>query len=171
MTKKRWKKIHMTKDLKILLEYQVMSPRKKWDDHVFQCSDAPLESFLAAFKALAEHVVDMCELPLGDLAESRITVKGATFSYGGDRETMGAVLVAARKLKFSGSPLNLVTPHKPCEPYGKGQDESLNGLLDPDCVEALKALAREAERYLKGERAQVDMFEETENELAAVAAY
>lgn len=156
----RWKKIKVTNENKVFLEFQENRGEDKWDDLTFQCADLGVPEFYDAFKALAEHVVDLCELPEADLAELRITVKGVTFSYGGENEVMGAVITASRKLKRSNNPLNLVTPHKPSEPYGKGQDEDLNGLLEPDCVDALKALQAQAARYLKGERAQVSLFEE-----------
>jgi hypothetical protein len=141
----RWRKIKVTPEQKVFLEYQVKRG-KQWDDHTFQCSDMGLESFYDAFKALAEHVQEICELPEEDLIDLRLTVKGVTFTYGGERDTPGAVLTGSRKLKFSNTPLNLVTPHKTVEPYGEGQDEDM------------KVLQAEAERYLNGERQQVDLF-------------
>lgn len=166
----RWRKIKITPENKVFLEYQEPAGEFSWNDLTFQCSDPGRPEFYDAFKALAEHVVDMCELPVEDLDKLKITVKGVSFSYGGENEVMGATISASRKLERSNSPLNLVTPHKPSEPYGKGQDEDLNGLLDPDCVDALKALQAEAFRYLKGERAQVDLFADEAEPAAKVEA-
>lgn len=163
---RRYTKIKIVKEGGMYLEYQ--ESRKKgegWDDYTLRTKDNPLPGFVAAFKALAMHVVDMCELPDSDLAENRVEVRGVSFSYGGDKEVMGAVLTAVRELKRSNTPLNLNTPHKPSEPYNdpeNGGSDKLDekSLLDEDCVAALEKLCKEADRFLGGHRQQVDLFTE-----------
>ncbi len=158
----RWKKIKITNENKVYLEYSESRPHEMWDDFTFTCSDQGKAEFYEAFKAMAWHVVEMCELPHEDLEKMKIIVKGVSLSYGGDRDTMGLVISGARKLERSSSPLNLVTPHKPCEPYSEGQERDTNGMLSEECVDDLKALIVQAERYLAGERLQVNLFEDAQ---------
>lgn len=152
----RWRKIKLTSDGKITLEYST-SRDLDWDDFSFTCSQQALPEFYAAFDSLAHHMVEMCELPRQDIQENRVKVRGVSFSYGGENEVMGATLTGIRTLLHSHSPLNLNTPHKASEPYTEGPGDS-KALLHDDCVDDLKALCREAERYLNGERQQVDLF-------------
>jgi hypothetical protein len=153
----RFNKIKLTKDGKVHLEYQVKAKKGgSWDDFSFTCSDEPKPEFRNALIDLAQDVIKMCELPEDYLG--RIVVKGVSFSWGGEAEVMGAVIVAQMSLRKSNIPLNLNTPHKPSEPYSEGADESQ--LLSDDCVGRLEDLIKEAEDYVKGIRAQGNLFPE-----------
>ena len=164
--KRRYNKIKREKEGGIFLEYEQSRDKSEgWDSYTLRTKDEPLPSFEKVFKELAEHAVDLCELPESDIAEGRVEVRSVSFSYGGDKEVMGAVISAVRTLKRSNSPLNLNTPHKPSEPYSDpvdGGSEKLTekSLLDPECVEALKKLCKEADRFLGGHRQQTDLFAE-----------
>ena len=126
-----------------------------WDELLLTTADRPMQSFHEAMQALRQDVIEMCELPL-DYSD-RIIVKGVSFSYGGDAEVMGATVTAAMELKYSNVPLNINTPFKAEKPYSEGGADPKQ-LLDPACVRRLYALAIEAERYVNGDREQMDLF-------------
>jgi hypothetical protein len=152
--RERIKKVKVTKEEKISMVYE-----KKvgigWDEYSFACSDQPKPEFSTALKSLAEHVIEMCELPESYLP--KIIVHGVSFSYAGENNVMGATISAQMKLDKSNQNLNLNTPHKASEPYSEHADEKQ--LLSYGCVRALLALQKECQAYIKGERAQTTMFE------------
>lgn len=149
----RFKKISTTKDNKINLIYEI-ERAGQYDEFSMTSSSPAKDSFHDSLQALVEDVIDMCELP--EKYAERIIVKGISFSYGGERQVMGAVITAQMLLKKSVVPLNLNTPHKTEEFYAKDGDPKQ--ILSGDCVERLLLLKKEAEDYVKGERLQTDMF-------------
>ena len=151
----RFKKIKARKDGKLRLEYEVNN-NGKWDEYTLNCSDEPKAAYTEAMAALAQDVIEMCELPVD--YKDRITVTGVSFSHGGEKEVMGAVITAQMNLRHSNQPLNLNTPHKAEEYYGETGDALQ--LLDEACVRRLTILQEEAEDYVNGTRAQVEMFPE-----------
>ena len=150
----RFKKIKMTKEGKIQMEYEVKNQKGGMDEFSFSCSDEPKPEFVKALRDLDQDVLEMCELP--DEFLDRIRTSGVSFSYGGENETMGAVLIASMILNKSNVALNLNTPHKIEKFYGETGDEMQ--LLNPNCVVRLNHLVSEAEDYVKGIRAQGNLF-------------
>ena len=151
----RFKKIKI-KDHKIYIEYELRNKAKNdWDQFSLACSDEPKPEFQTALQALSEDVIAMCELP--EDYRKRIMVTGVSFSYGGDDEIMGATIISQMALNRSNVNLNLNTPHKSSEPYSEGGDASQ--CLSEDCIEHLTSLMLEAEDYVKGKRAQGELFE------------
>jgi hypothetical protein len=154
------KKVKVTKEGKISMEY-TQGAKGLQDEYTFTCSQKARPEFYQAFSDLRTDVIEICELDAdaaGGSTEyylSRITVKGVSFSYGGEDETMGAVLIAELRLDNS-NPLNLITPHKPSDLYGETGDPKM--CLSADCIEHLEKLTKEAELYIKGDRAQASMF-------------
>ncbi len=69
---------------------------------------------------------------------------------------MGAVITASKKLLDSNSPFNINTPFKPSEQYNENDDSTAN-LLSADTVGKLEALIYEAEKYISGKRAQLNL--------------
>ncbi len=138
---------------KIYLEFEKPNGGD-YDNFIIKSNDKPAPSFHTALQALAQDVIEMCELPV-DYRE-RIVVKGVSFSYGGEKEVMGATLTAIMKLEDSVVPLNLNTPHKAREFYAKDGDP--RQLLDSACARRLDALIIEAEQFVRGVRQQTDMF-------------
>ena len=128
------------------------------DEYSFTCSEKARPEFYKAMSALAEHVIEMCELPESYLG--RITVRGVSYSYGGEAEVMGAVISASMELKESYQPLNLTTPHKASAMYNPETPDDEMQLLTGDCIEALEALQQECEAYVRGDRAQGSLFKE-----------
>ena len=100
----------------------------------------------------------MCEQPESYL--DRIKVRGVSFSYGGDMEVMGATISAGMTLLESNCPLNLNTPHKASESYNEGPADEKQ-LLSGDCFDRLRTLHTLAERYVRGNRAQGSLFDDT----------
>jgi len=148
----RFKKIKAKGD-KVHVEYEVENSNGTWDEFSMTSAEKPLSSFEAAISNLEAHVIDMCEF--GD--NPAITVTGVSFSYGGDNGVMGASIIAIKTLKGSNVGLNIVTPHKASESYSEGKADPKQ-LLDEDCIKDLEALCIEAEKYVKGNRQQLDLF-------------
>lgn len=153
----RFKKIKAGTAGKISLEYEV---KKGWgmDEFAMSCVDKALPSFHEALQALSEDVVEICEFP--ESYRDRILVTGVSFSYAGDNEVMGATIISQLRLAKSNVGLNINTPYKASEFYGETGDK--DQLLSEDCVERLGTLQEEAEKYLKGTRAQAELFAKQE---------
>lgn len=152
----RIRKVKSTKYNQIHMVYE--AGPSNGDEYQFTCRDQAKPEFYEALAAMAEHVIDMCELPLGYL--DRIKVRGVSFSYGGENDTMGATISATMELEQSYQDLNLVTPHKASAMYCPDTPDDEKQLLAGDCIDALKALLFECERYIQGERAQGSLFPE-----------
>ena len=150
----RFKKIKMTKEGKIQMEYEVKNQKGGADEFSFSCIEESKSSFIEALHDLNQDVLEMCELPNDYLG--RLQVSGVSFSYGGENETMGAVIIASMILQKSNTNLNLNTPHKTEDFYGETGDE--RQLLNPTCVSRLNRLVEEAKDYVKGIRAQGNLF-------------
>jgi len=150
----RFNKIKATKEGKIKMEYEVKNEKGGWDEFSFSCAEEPKPSFTAALADLTRDALEMCELP--DVYLDRLQASGVSFSYGGENETMGAVIIASMLLNKSNTNLNLNTPHKTEDFYGETGDEMQ--LLNPECVSRLHRLIEEAEDYVKGIRAQGNLF-------------
>ena len=161
----RIRKVKITKFRQIHMIYE--DGRGNRDEYSFTCMDPARPEFYQALEALNVFVLDMCELPENYL--DRITVKGVSYSWGGENNTMGAVISAAMTLNESYQPLNLITPHKVSEMYCPDTPDDEKQLLSGDCVEALKKLIAECELYIKGDRAQGSLFPEVRAEDATGA--
>lgn len=152
----RIKKFKFTKVDRVSINYDSYNKKAEtWDEYSLICADEPRPDLRLALSRLAIHVVDMCELPFN--YENRIKVNGVTFSYGGDDEVMGAVIVSQMELDNSNCSLNLNTPHKASDSYNQGEADPKQ-LLSDDCIEALNYLCEELELYINGDRAQLSLF-------------
>lgn len=152
----RIRKVKVTKEKKISMAYEVRNKKGGWDEFTFICADEPRSEFHTALEVLAEHVIDMCELPPAYL--EKIKVRGVSFSFGGENDTMGATISAAMELQNSHPDLNINTPHKAVEMYNPETPEDDMQLLSGKCIEALSELITECEAYIKGDRAQGSLF-------------
>jgi hypothetical protein len=151
----RIKKAKVNKDEKITVIYEQQSKTGLWDEYSFTCSEKARPEFYRAMNSLAPHVIEMCELPENYL--DRIEVRGVSFSYGGDKQVMGATITAQMKLENSNCNLNLNTPHKASDSYSDSPADEMQ-LLTTDCISDLDALCKEVELYIKGEREQGRLF-------------
>lgn len=150
----RFQKIKVTKEGKIHIEYDVVNSKGGTDEFSFTCSDEPKPEFTTALQDLAQDVLEMAELP-GEYI-TRIFVTGISFSYGGENSIMGATLIAQMKLHKSNVNLNLISPHKIEEFYSEQGDPAQ--LLGGECVGRLKELIDQAGDYVRGVRAQGNLF-------------
>ena len=151
----RIKKAKITSDKKVAITYEKRSKYGFWDEYSFACSEDARPEFYGSLKALAPHVVEMCELPESYI--DRIEVRGVSFSYGGEKEVMGATISAQMILHDSNCNLNLNTPHKASDSYSDAPADEKQ-LLSDKCIDALNTLCEEVELYINGERAQARLF-------------
>ncbi len=151
-------KIKLNKDFSVLLKYQVPKAENKFDQLSLNCSDHPLQSFNTAMLALRIHVLELCELPVNEININKVTVKSVSFNYVGEKHVMGCTICAVMKLSYSNTPLVLNTPYKIKEYYGEKGDEK--ALLSNECLSSLENLVEEAQKYLNGEREEIEMFQE-----------
>lgn len=155
---KRICKIKISKENRVEINYQQKSQSGEWNDYSMSCVEKGEPGLYTSLDELRQDVIEMCEQP--DHYIDRITVKSVSFSYGGEKEVMGATISAAMTLLHSNCPLNMNTPHKASESYND-YEADVNQLLSGDCVERLWALQKAAERYVDGVRAQGSLFDES----------
>ena len=124
------------------------------DEFTLKCADRPLPGFDEALLALRQTVIDICEFTNED--PEKYEVFGVSFSW--TDGVMGAVISAKKTLLDSNAPLCINTPHKPSEAYSEGADDS--NLLGSSAVTALENLIEEAIKYVDGNRAQGNLFEQ-----------
>lgn len=147
-------RIEVTQNAKIIVDYEEVSEsgytrkHRCWDDE----EAAP--SFYDAIKALSVHATILCELP--ESYAKRIAVKAVKYTYKGDDEIMGAKMLIGMDLFHSEGAVSCWTPHKPSIPYEENAKEPYGDkALSEACVKALWELVRQAQLYIKGERAQI----------------
>lgn len=150
----RIKKVKVTSENRINIEYESGDANR--DEFSLICKQAPMQSFYDSLDKLNIHVIEMCELPEDYL--DRIIVRGVTFSYGGEKEVMGATIIARMRLNQSNVDLNLNTPYKASESYSESPADEAQ-MLSYECVTDLNFVIIEAMKYVNGERAQIGLFE------------
>lgn len=156
-------KIKLGKDSKVHIEYKV--PRttesgQDFDQFTLDCVDKPLPALELAMLNLRKHVLEICEMPVDDTEVMKVKVRGVSFSYSGD-DVMGATITASKTLVKSNAPLMINTPHKFDQPHNENQGTEM--CLSDDCVNVLVELLEQAEKYLDGERAQLEMFDKDQD--------
>lgn len=159
----------MGKDSKVHIEYQVervVNDIPDYDEFILNCVDKPLPAFELAMLGLRKHVLEICEMQVDDTEIMKVKVKGVSFSYSGD-DVMGATISASKTLASSNAPLIINTPHKFDQPHNENQGTEM--CLSDDCVSVLVELLEQAEKYLDGERAQLEMFDKDSVKAADIA--
>ena len=142
------------KDGKVTVHYQQATPGGNdgdWDDYTMTCGGKARPQFYEAMNAMVAHVRDICELPRE--SEDLISILGVTCSY--PLDIMGATISAKLRLRKSNAPLILNTPFKTSELYTETGDP--DSLLSGDCVDAICNLHEECEKYIAGEREQMQL--------------
>lgn len=141
------------KDRNVLIEYELLpnvgEESSDLNEIKLKSSDEPLEEFKTALRSLAPHVEKICCLPEGFCNQAE--VRGVSFSWSND--IMGAVITTLVPLETANSPMTINTPHLPSQPYSEGGETPV---LSDDCIDALKKLLAEAERYINHERKPSD---------------
>ena len=130
---------------KMTIEYAMIQTEGADDIKITLNSfDEPLPELVEDMDKLIPHVETICELPEGYCKKAEI--RGVSFSHTND--IMGAVITALIPLDSANSPVVINTPHLPEEPYSEGEAPT----LPRECVNILKDLMDDAERYIQGER-------------------
>lgn len=115
MAQTRIKKVKLTGDNKIVLEFEKPVQEGIFDQYRVVSEEPAAPSFYHAMKALAIHVADLCELP--ESYAGRLTIKGVAYTFKGEEQVMGATMTAAMDLHRTKGTITLNTPHKPSKPY------------------------------------------------------
>jgi hypothetical protein len=137
-------------DGKITMHWNIVRPDERVNEYTISCVDKPRPSFNAAMQAIAPTLATWCDLP-EEWCEA-LEVIGVSISW--SRDIMGAVVTAKRPCS-SAAPLIINAPHKPSIPYSDGGDESTCMTIEQ--IAAIEAVIVEAEMYLDGNRAQMEL--------------
>lgn len=127
--------------------------------HTLDCKHRALPEFYLKRNALADPVLDLLELP-SKYGEG-LEVRSVSFDFTDEGKTsiMGAVITAVKRLKTKKC-IVLNTPHATDLPIGENSE--LAACLTTECVTILRAWQSEAARYIRGERAQLDLFKKAD---------
>jgi hypothetical protein len=153
----RIKKFKITSEKKYEVHYQKKST-KGWDDHIMISAEEPSPELLQSLDDLPPHLACICELPTGDWQVNPYTIKGLSFSYGGENETLGVTVTFTRTLRYKNSPLNLNAPHMIEESYSESGDDK--HVMNTELLNTIYAIMSHVQEYLDGKRAQLSLFVE-----------
>lgn len=137
---------------KTMIEYQEVHDDGRTDEYSLTCTDRPLPEFDAALQRLLEEMPDWCEIHQDGYFDNA-TVRGVSFSW--KHGIMGAVVTLLKPLRHCQSPLVINAPHKTASPYSDGGDWSVCFTVEQR--ELLQAVIEQTEKYLDGERAQMEL--------------
>lgn len=121
--------------------------------HSLESTDAPRPEFVAAMRAMVPHVLEVLELESAGW-EDTLSVSGLSINEETDGRR-GLVCTCRRSLEIANAPLIINTPHLR-EFMG---DDQLKGFLPDAMLLACTECEREADLYLRGKRAQGDLFD------------
>lgn len=132
---------------KVMVKWQEDSDTSN-KETTFNCFDPPLEEFVPAFDSLKPAALDLIGAP--EEWGERATVSGVSITH--EEERIGAVITLLIDMEErTKGPLVINTP------YLVDADE--NGPEMPPAMQtAVRSIQREAKRYVRGDRAQRDMF-------------
>lgn len=144
------------------LHYQNDKGEQGLDKFTFISKDEPLPSFELTMMKLRKHVLALLEMPKTDKEVKKVTVRSVSLSYAGDDDVMGAVISGIRSLEYSNGVQVLNTPYKPEEAVAENADDT--NILPEECSALIYELIDEAQKYLDGERKQIEAFKEEKKE-------
>lgn len=121
--------------------------------HALKSYDTPRPEFVEAMRAMVPHVLEVLELEAADWDDT-LTVSGLSINQEDDGRR-GLVCTCRRALDIANAPLIINTPHL----REFMDDEQLKGFIPDDMLRAVEQVEREAALYLKGKRAQGDLFD------------
>lgn len=140
----------------VAITYQQKAGKTSWSKITLESPEKAKPELYEALKALAPHVVTLCELP-GEY-EDDIAVIGVNFTFDETLKTYGARIVATKSLVHSDTPFKVSTPHKTEPPEHIELKGDALVFLTEQCAEDLRILRAEARDYIKGDRAQTELF-------------
>ncbi len=134
-----------------------------WNTYALRCREEARPSFHKAMQAFGLYVLGICELPesWGD----GLSVLGVKWLFD-DLDDLGVVVTAKRTLEASSRALVIRTPaayNAPKDPAGRDQ-------LPAAALDMLDDLEREALAYIRGDRQQQSLFDESEEDESEVMA-
>jgi hypothetical protein len=132
---------------------------------IHKSAERPHEDFEQAFVALIAHAREILEWP-PSYAEGRIRITGASFSESEDG-VEGAVITGRVELEEADAPFVFNTPHLPFDQYS---ETGCSKLMPTQAQAALGTLRVEAELFMRGKRAQGDLFNEAPEPNGKMAA-
>ena len=158
--KRQFTKVSYNPEKGVTLAWEGTGPGLS-EDHMrttLKSKDAPKQDFIDVLEKLKRCVAEIVEAPFNWLSDSS-EVRTVTIKYG-DKGQKGVVISLVKRLAHSNRPLVLNTPYM--EEYA-GEDElAPEGHADQDMLALVDDLAAEADRYVRGQRAQqLDAFEGT----------
>ena len=135
-----------------LVEIHATDVRGKTEkEFILKSTEAPRPELKAAMKACEAAVRRILQFPEGWMAD-RLTVTGVSFSLSGD--VKGAVITGLLAVDTADAPFCLNTPHLPFDQYSPSGNSPT---MHPDDIEALEQLESEAQMFLNGTRAQLEL--------------
>lgn len=133
------------KDGEVFLKYQVTGSGFP-ETITIESAEPPKTELKDALQLMAEHAIEMCELPPEWLAD--MTVRSVTITRG---DVDGLVITTLRDLEGSQAPMVINTPHFTRD--GRDENQEL-GIYSFRCGKDLDQLEKLAMRYVDGERQQ-----------------
>jgi len=134
------------------IEYARPVADGEYDEFTLVSHDEPRQSFKTALDSLAPHVGKLLDVP--DSWTKNLKIRGVSFSW--HEEVMGAVVTALKTVPRAKAPLVVNTPH---QAERTAADRDISRCLEENFLSALGDVAREAEGYVIGQRAQGALFE------------
>ena len=153
-------KIKIKQD-RVFVEYDkivIVDEKELLNKYSIDSPEQPVQAFKDAFQALDWHLIELCEL--ADKADEvaimceDVTITGLSLKYD-EGALNGAIITGTKQLAYSNSPLILNTPNKSIIAGEDGYDRMKH--LTNTCVAALVKVIDFAERYVSGERLQIEI--------------
>ncbi len=138
-------------DTKVHLHYNEPTDSGGRQDLDLESKDAPLESFIKAMRGMNEYVEELLDFPTH--YASNCGVHTVSLSYKKDRMN---VILSVKKTLQNGLSFNFNTPGYLEIEEGKPETETT---MSKPMREQINVLIAEAEKYRKGERSQLGMFD------------
>ena len=145
----------------VFVDFSKEGANGKRDEFTMKCHDDPNTSLDKAIKALKPHVIGMLEFEK-DWGES-LTITQVGFGYKGDSAVMGCIITGVKDLQEKKRPFPFTTPYAASQIQENSEDKRGRGrpagqvdLLTPECVKALEKVQIEAEKYVGGQRMQLE---------------
>lgn len=149
---KRITKIKYKDDVSVEIHFEEKDGKSE-KVSILKCFEKPHPDFDLAFGPLVSVVYDILQLP-SDWRTGCVTVTGVSFSFSEDTNVEGAVITGRVKLETSNTPFNFNTPHLP---FGQYSATGESPLMTDEGIEALDKLRKEANLYMTGKRAQLEL--------------
>ena len=116
--------------------------------------DRPAQELIDALQAFRDRALDMAGLPKDPDWREGVQVTGVSVSYEEDGRR-GLVVTMQRPSAYTNAPLVLNMPHAREELIG--DDQEIAGALPGEMSRMIDRLAKAAQAYVQGHRAQGDM--------------